>query len=231
MRTLRARAFRGGIGPLGEPLMRTASVLIGLIVTVLSAMPASADIVAVGGAAVVAEPPSSIALDQWQSDTEVRGFFERQTTLSSNLTLDHVNVGFVEDLSELVSGVVPSGTTVQSYLFHADPLTTGLLSGYVIFDTPVLGVEVQSFSLMGTDGRLGRPGVTYGTNSSRRLELSSTSLDTFEISADRLRVDFTMQVDDADDEIRIVTAVPEPGALSLLAFGGMLSMRRRRGSR
>lgn len=210
--------------------MKSLACSLVLVPALLTAV-ACADIVSVGGAAVLAEPPPWIALDQWQSDTEIRGFFERQTTRSSNLTLDHVNVGFVEDLSELVSGVVQSGTTVQSYIFHADPLTTGLLSGYVIFDTPVLGVEVQSFSLMGTDGRLGRPGVTYGTNSSRRLELSSTSLDTFEISADRLRVDFTMQVDDADDEIRIVTAVPEPGALSLLALGGIVSIRRRRGSR
>lgn len=203
-------------------------------VVALLAPHASADIIEVGGAAVLAEPPTNIAINQWESDTEIRGFFERQTTLLSDLELDHVNTGLVDDESLLVPGFVSAGTAVQSYLFHADSVDgfDALLSGYVVFDTPILGVLIKTASMNGTDDLLGRPGVTYGHTAGRRLELPPGSLDTFEISGDRTRLDFTLKFGDAYDEIRIVTAVvPEPGSLALLSLVGLTGLRRRREAR
>ncbi len=207
--------------------MRHGFVFVGLAVL---ASQVRADIVEVGGAAVVAEPPSSILLDEWESDTEIRGFFERQATLLADLALDHVASGLVNDESLLVPGLVPGGTAVRSYLFHADSVDgfDALLSGYVIFDTPILGVLIRTSTMNGTDDLLGRPGVTYGHHAGRRLELPPESLDTFEISGDRMRLDFTLKFDLANDNLRIVTAVPEPGALAMLSLVGFAGLRRRR---
>lgn len=208
---------------------------LGVVVAVIAMLAplASADIIEVGGAAVLAEPPSNIALNQWESDTEIRGFFERQTVLFSDLALDHVNTGLVDHESLLVPGLVSAGTAVQSYLFHADSVAgfDALLSGYVVFDTPILGVLIQTASMNGTDDFLGRPGVTYGNSPGRRLELPPGSLDTFEISGDRTRLDFTLKFAAAYDELRIITAVPEPGSLALLSLVGFAGLRRRREAR
>ncbi|MBK9126351.1 MAG: PEP-CTERM sorting domain-containing protein [Phycisphaerales bacterium] len=208
---------------------------LGVVVAVIAmfAPLASADIIEVGGAAVVAEPPANIALNQWESDTEIRGFFERQTVLFSDLALDHVNTGLVDHESLVVPGLVSAGTAVQSYLFHADSVAgfDALLSGYVVFDQPILGVLITTASMNGTDDFLGRPGVTYGNSPGRRLELPPGSLDTFEISGDRTRLDFTLKFAAAYDEIRIVTAVPEPGSLALLSLVGFAGLRRRREAR
>ncbi len=205
---------------------------LGVVVAVIAMLAplASADIIEVGGAAVLAEPPANIALNQWESDTEIRGFFERQTVLFSDLALDHVNTGLVDHESLLVPGLVSAGTAVQSYLFHADSVAgfDALLSGYVVFDQPILGVLIHTASMNGTDGFLGRPGVTYGNSPGRRLELPPGSLDTFEISGDRTRLDFTLKFAAAYDELRIITAVPEPGSLALLSLMGLTGMRRRR---
>ncbi len=191
---------------------------------------ASADIIEVGGAAVLAAPPASIQMDEWENNTEIRGFFERETTLVSDLGLDHAFPGLVDDESLVVPGVVAAGTRVQSYLFHGDSVdgADARLSGYVVFDTPILGVLFRSGALNGSDSFLGRPGVTYGTNIGRRLELPPGSFDTFEISADRLRLDFTLQFAQAYDEVRVITAVPSPATLPVMAALGLGAMRRRR---
>lgn len=205
---------------------RSGSSFAFAIVAAISAPQARADIVGFGGAVVLAEPPPSILLGQWESDSEIRGWFEREVVLPTDLTLGHVNPGFVNTLSQLVSGTVPAGATVRSYMLREDPVADGpiLLTGYVTFNTPIHGVYIGS-QLGPTDALLGRPGVAYNQNSFRGLELDATE-DSFEISADRLRIDFTMGVGDWTDDIRIVTAIPEPSALAGL-LAGVLALRRR----
>lgn len=215
--------------------MRTAShsliVATPLAVVFAAAAPsASGDIIEVGGATVLAEPPENIAFNQWESSTEIRGFFERQTVLLNDLELDHVSTGLVDHESLLASGLVSAGTEVQSYLFHADSVTgfDALLSGYVVFDAPILGVLITTASMNGTDDLLGRSGVTYGGSPGRRLELPPSSFDTFQISGDRTRLDFTLKFDAAYDEIRVITAVPSPATLPVMAAFGIGAIRRRR---
>ena len=192
-------------------MIRSSYLLCLLTLGHVCAGSASADIIEVGDDAVLAEPPANIAVDQWESNTDIRGFFERQTVLLSDLALDHVNTGLVDHKSLLVPGLVSAGTAVQSYLFHADSEDgfQAFLSGYVVFDAPIIGVLIKTASMNGTDDLLGRPGVTYGHTAGRRLELPPDSLDTFEISGDRMRLDFTLKFDAAYDEIRIVTGVPD----------------------
>lgn len=198
----------------------------------LAAASSFASIVEIGGDVVLREPPPSILLDQWESDTEIRGWFEREVVLPQDITLGHVNPGFVNDQSQLVNGIVHAGTRVRSYMVRTDPVGDGpvILSGYVIFDVPILGVYIGS-QLGPTDPILGRPGVIYNGNSFRGLELDANNpeQDAFEISADRLRIDFVHQVGRWTDDIRIVTAIPGPGPICMMAIGaGFLCSRRKR---
>lgn len=210
-------------------MRRSRIIVAALLVPVLCPAVARSDIIGVGGAAVIAEPPASIANNHWESNTEIRCFFERQTMLGSSLGLDHVTTGLVNGSSLLAPGSVAAGTTVQSYLVHADSVAafSDLLSGYITFDTPILGVLVNTQSLVGSDGLLGRPGITYGDSSARGLELQPAG-DFFAISADRTRLDFTLKFETVYDELRIVTAVPEPATLAMLFIPGLLYCRRRR---
>lgn len=199
-------------------------------VLAFSATGAMADIIGVGGSAVVANPPANIQNGQWTSNTEIRAWFERQTTLSANLTLSHINPGLVDASAQLVGGSVTAGQSVQSYMIRVDPATNAAvtLSGFVVFDTPIIGIIINPF-LGATDPILGRPGVTYNTNTNRGLELDDGTPDSFEISADRLRIDFTLFVENGPtDDIRVITAIPAPSAAALLGLGGLLAARRRR---
>ncbi len=176
----------------------------------LSSASANADVVAIGGDVALREPPSSILLNQWESDLEIRGWFEREVVLSSGLTLGHVLPGYIDDQDDLHNGSVGAGTMVRSYMVRIDPVGVGpvIATGFVVFDTPILGVYVGS-QLEPTDPILQRPGITYNANSYRGLELdgAAESEDAFEISADRSRIDFVMDVGEWTDDIRIVTSV------------------------
>lgn len=199
---------------------------------VLAETPSQADIVATGGAVVVATPPANIGNGQWTSNTEIRAWFERQATLSTDLILDHVNTGVVNSPSQLVPGTITPGTPIWSYMVRLDPATGGThtLSGFIVFDTPILGVLQDRPTLGATDTDLGRVGVTYNTNNNRGMELGAGGgQEFFQISNDRLRLDFLMIVTDGPtDDIRIVTAIPAPGASAVLLIGAHVVGRRRR---
>ena len=200
-----------------------ASFAIAFALTLVSSTDAA--IVSSGGDVVVAEPPSSILLEEWTSSTEIRVWFERETTLASDLTLDHVDPGFVDDWAEVVAGAVPAGTTVLSHMLRFDPVGEEqhyFVDGFATFDWPILGVIASKGNLDGTDDLLGRPGVAYNKNDCRGLELDGDglSVDWFEISADRLRLDLNINVAEWTDDIRVITA-PEPATFMfvLLAAG------------
>lgn len=207
--------------------MRTCLIPTGL--ALIASSVARADIVETGGDTVLAEPPPSILLDQWESD-DIRVWFERETTLAQDITLGHSGPGFINDLSQISGDTVMAGTRVRSYMIRMDPVGAGpgSRSGYVVFDAEILGVYIGN-QLVTTDDILGRPGVQYNQNSFRGMELdaSDDGADAFEIAADLMRIDFTMEVPDWTDDIRVITAVPAPGTGVLMA-GGLLSITRRR---
>ncbi|MCA8961610.1 MAG: hypothetical protein KDC38_13895 [Planctomycetes bacterium] len=192
----------------------------GAIVSLLgSALECRADVVGYGGPVVVTDPPPSIlhGTNPWESDTEIRVWLERTLVLPQALTLGHVEPGFI-DGPPYTSGDVPAGTVITTHMIRVDPIASGpvLLSGFVEFDAPILGVLFGS-QLVPTDDLLGRPGVVYNGNRYRGLELDGPggdSADFFEISGDRSRIDFAMAVGDWTDDIRVITADTIPGALA-----------------
>jgi hypothetical protein len=177
------------------------------------------DIVSVGGAAVVDEPPANISAGQWQSSQEIRVWFEREAVLASNLNLNHVNTGLVNGTTTLVSGAVDAGTVVQSYMARLDPRQNNGITrtGSITFNSDILGVIVTS-GFAATDSILGRGGIIYNTNVNRGLELGENSNESFAISTDRRTLEFTMYVlNQPTDDIRIITAdsIAEAGACCL----------------
>lgn len=52
--------------------------------------------------------------------------------------------------------------------------------------------------------------------------------DLFSIAPDRRRVDFTYVTGEWTDDVRIITAVPEPGSVALLGIGVLAATLRRR---
>lgn len=208
------------------------AILVAAAVVACSATGAMADIVGVGGGVVLRDPPADISNNRWTSDTEIRGWFERQLTLSSSLSVDHVNSGLVNNALQLVPGSISAGTAVQTYMFRLDPTSGGenLVSGFVRFDTPIIGLILTRSALNATDATLGRPGVSYnqGTNRGMDFDSGQTAPDTFEISADRLQLNFTMIAGQFSDDIRVVTQIPSPSAAALLGLGGLMAARRRR---
>ena len=215
----------------GASLLHFNVALTASILAACSATSATAGIVSVGGSVVLRDPPAMILLNQWESNNEIRGWFEREVTLSSPLVVGHVNSGLVTADSQLISGSLPSGTTIRSYMVRVDPVGVGptILTGSLVFDVPILGVYVGS-GIGDTDSLLGRPGIGYNTNSARGMEFDGPggSAESFEISADRLRIDFIMDTQDATDEIRILTAIPSPSTAILAGLGCIFAGRRRR---
>jgi len=210
----------------------TQTVILTAIVGAAFVSATSAGIINAGGDAVIADPPSNILHNQWENNSEIRAWFERETTLTQDIHLGHSQSGLVDDLSQLDGNTVTSGTQVQSYMIRLDPVGQGpvTLSGYLTFDTEILGVYIGS-QLVPTDAIFGRSGVVYNANPFRGLELDGAlvSNDTFEISQDLMRIDFTMEVGDWTDDIRVITAVPTPGSVGVLAAGLFAATRRRRG--
>jgi len=170
----------------------------------------------------------NLNLGQTQSSTEIRAYHESVVTLGSALAVDRIGTAFT------TSGNIAGGTTVETYLLHADPpgSTPTLFSGSITFDTPILGLIFSDSRLNGTDSSLGVSGVTYYNGASRGLELGS---DSFTISGNTLTFSGQFNASTAVDEIRILTAaVPEPttifaGALVLipLAASTLRSLRGR----
>ncbi len=131
----------------------------------------------------------------------------------------------------LTPGVVAAGTRVDSYLLHFDPIGTPsqplALSGSVTFSLPVLGIEVLTTSLNSTDTVLGIPGAFYPIGEvNRGLELSVglVGIETFDgitLSLDRKTVSVILSTQLSLDQVRVITAVPEPSSLTQFGIGAV----------
>lgn len=214
-----------------RPSLASGTISFAIAMTACCASSSMADIASVGGDVVIQDPPSSIILGEWESDTEIRTWFESEVTLPADVTLGHVDSGFINDLSQHVTGDIASGTRVSSYMIRLDAIDIGptFLSGSVTFDMPILGVWF-GHQLDDFDALLGRPGVSYNDGyTARGVELQGNAgADSFDISADRLTISFTFGVIDWTDDIRVLTAVPAPSSVTLAGLAGLMAARRRR---
>lgn len=179
---------------------------------VLAATGARADVASTGGAVVEVAPPASVALDAFESNTQIRVFDEQQgVVLGGPLAVNISAPGLYDDPVDLTPAVIPAGTEVSSHLLHFDIIFTGTplsATGTVTFSDRIIGVIVTDADLDASDG-LGAVGTTYPAPGlgSRGLE-QEDQLDMLEVGCDTITV--SLEALEILDHVRVITAHEEP---------------------
>jgi len=165
---------------------------------------------AVTGAVAKIDPPATVALGAFESDTTISLFLERASlTLTANALVSIVGPGLYPPDLLTESGTVAAGMVVDTYFLHADQVgTTGTtpLTGSVTFDTDVLGIQTGNAGdgLVSQSNALGHPGTTY-TPTTGAYELGACpSSDTVTLSPDRRTVTVCTTTGTAADDLRII---------------------------
>jgi len=180
---------------------------------------------------VVATPPADITNGAWESNTQIRAFAEQQQlALASDVLADITAAGTSPSTTDanFSPGQIVAGTVVNSYALHFD--VVGSLqtqnakeaTGSITFTDDILGLISRSDSLNSTNGVLGLSGVLYPSGTDHGLELNPAgggTSDVVTLSADRRTVTLDLRNASFPDDLRIVTAVPEPNALVLATIG------------
>lgn len=201
-----------------------------LTLFIVSALPliASAGIIATDGSVyLLAAAPSDAREDKLVDRDRIFVFAEgRHVILSSPLVANIVNPGMYDEQSDVTGkeGELPTGVLLNSYFAHfdiKDGERSALASGSITFDQNVLAIIYGKGMLIDSDAILGLPTTLYGTGGGRGWDLGSGGF--IALGDDRRTVDLGSLVTTARDELRIITAVPEAGSLSLMAVGGMFA--------
>ncbi len=177
--------------------------------------------------------PSSVAEGVLESNDEIYVFSEGIFTLSSELTVDINTQGRYGDGGgfSLPGGTISTGTLVESFFFHFDVTTDGTEAfGRVTFDQPILGIIAVNDTLDATDFVFGGSR-TYETSEKRQLELASTDTINWD-NTNSVLIELFRGFDSGTgqvDNMRVITAVPIPGAAVLFLSGlvGLVVIRRR----
>ncbi len=166
---------------------------------------------------------------------------QSNTALAGNLKVEAYLPGVYDNSSVVKRHTLAAGRTVTSYMLHADIDADGdspvLMKGSISFNEKILGVIFGNFGA--SDSLLGAPGTSYGSAVGHGLDMNGPGSDSFRISNDRMRIDFSFYVGGISDQVRIITAgtaapqsfdnpIPEPVTTTLMAMGlGGLALRRR----
>ena len=143
-----------------------------------------------------------------ESDTEAIVFLEcYDACLGTSLAVDIDTPDTYTDAT-LSPGVIPAGTSINSYVIHADPVTGGggtkvSFSGSVRFEERILGVIVLTATLDASDG-LCTHGIVYPTSEEplRGLEMN-TGTHLVEVGNNSIEID--VPVGSAVEQIRVIT--------------------------
>ncbi len=201
-------------------------------------------------------PPPTVEVHKLERNRVVILFEEQTRVLPVDVATDITNPGLYETVYPMDPGIVPAGTPVTSYYFHADPRgrVSGTLvryTGSVTFDAPVLGILVKPPTMHPTDHLLGAPGVRYP----REVDIRQGVLgpgDYVRLTANRRTVRFDLRAGLWSDDFRVliqadmgqdppgdchgmgfleeafpVNSCPEPASALCLLTGGVFWITRR----
>jgi uncharacterized protein (TIGR03382 family) len=219
--------------------LRKARSLLLTVFVLITPHSAPAAIIGTSGAVAVVPAPLDLREGAWESDTEIRALAERQGVLLADALPVDITVpgqygaGGTPNISP---GAISAGTRIDSYLVHFDTIPDQSVSagGSVTFDSAILGMLVRAQALIETDSLVGLPGALYPQGDARGWEFQQPEqgggLDSLTFSADRQTISFELRNGARVDQIRILTAVPEPAAAVLplmVAFAAWMQARRR----
>lgn len=211
---------------------------IGLIALAIGAIIGQSLPMRAQAALIIISAPASVLPGAIQSQTNASIFFESTTTLAAPLPVDIVAPGTYNLADPDNPGAIAAGTKVSSYFLHhesvANQLSTVIVAGS--FPNPILGVIINDTFLDASDPILGNPGTLYPTGLDfRGLEVPYTALaDVLFWSGNQVFISVKSTTADVLDQVRIITAVPEPSTFVLAGIGGLgllLCGARRRRSR
>lgn len=185
-------------------------------------------IVSVTGQVSLIAPPASLAFGAYTDKTQAFAMNERQGVLFSGGFDKYMPVvGLAYTTSNLMPGLMPSPTWVDSHMIHFDnrgePSPYPIVTGTITFDKPILAVICSLSRLDASDAALGAPGTTYAAGELTRG--ISSVVDTFKLLSPNT-IQFTLQNSQAMDNIRVLT-VPGPG-VAATGLLGLCTLRRRR---
>jgi hypothetical protein len=194
----------------------------------IAVIPAYGSMIVVTGVTELSPPPSSLLPGVLTSDSTIYGFSEQQgVLLASNVNVGISTPGAFICCSPLSPGVVDAGTTVNSYLLYASPVSdvSGQdfreFTGTITFSPgeKIVGIILGYQNIAATDALLGAPGTTYppGTYKTGGLEPNH---DEVIVSSNMQSVTVNFYIEPGnDDMIRILTTTPEPADFVLLGSG------------
>jgi hypothetical protein len=173
-----------------------------------------------------------------ENDTYSNLFLEKSNhALSANLAVDVLNPSGSYDANDLSVGNILAGTRVNSYWLNADKVGSSSTwvdySGQITFENKILGVIFNNQTrFANSTTELGRVGTTYpGSGFYGPLDIHDSTRDTFSITNGGRTLKFNWTLNTHADQMRIITAVPEPAFYQLgflLAGGALILLRRRR---
>ena len=186
---------------------------------------ASASIFAVSGATTwLTSPPVACTLGQL-TGFNAYAWDEKQNTPLS-LPVDMVNNpgSSLSPVPGSINGIY------SSHFLHFEPLPGAVgATGTVTFLDPIVAVIFTPNLLDNSDGPAGSPGTVYPTFYPFR-GLSTTPVPSFvTVNANVLTFDLhTVVPTQFLNQVRVITATPEPGSFALLSLGAVTFGRRRR---
>ena len=187
----------------------------------------SSGIAALSGNTAIVLPPSSVRRQAYESDDFVHVFLEREA-FKFSVPVNAVLPGVYNAYADFNDQILHPTGKIRSYFIHFDGVGGGLrrLMGSVTFEAPILGVIGRSLTLEQTDASFGTPGTLYPTDRfNREGEYQDRgNYDYFEIGSDQRTLSFRWEVSTDVDQLRVITAVPEPKSLPILGVGILLSM-------